>query len=229
MRDLCPRAAPLPSTTRSDASHAPAVERPLCRDDNRGRLRLQPLARSCGHALARGRHARLLGDLRFPARRAERRRLVGRISSRAASSRTATKWPFPRTAPRFIAARRSAHDHARGAGFARRRCRGPPRLGLESRLARPGDRADVIRGSRAGAAGRRRGAPGVFQSVRPDGIRSDRRALLATRRPRSPSEPRVWAAHVVVVEGESRGRAAVRDRPGPVSGPRPRHPSRRFP
>jgi cyclic beta-1,2-glucan synthetase len=30
-------------------------------------------------------------------------------------------------------------------------------------------------------------------------------ALLATRRPRSPDEPRVWAAHVLVTEGESVG------------------------
>ena len=30
-------------------------------------------------------------------------------------------------------------------------------------------------------------------------------ALLATRRPRSPAEPQVWAAHVVVVEGETVG------------------------
>ena len=32
-------------------------------------------------------------------------------------------------------------------------------------------------------------------------------ALLATRRPRSPGDPQVWAAHLAVVEGETRGRA----------------------
>ena len=37
-------------------------------------------------------------------------------------------------------------------------------------------------------------------------------ALLATRRPRSPGEPEVWAAHLAVVEGETR-RAACSSRP----------------
>ena len=50
-------------------------------------------------------------------------------------------------------------------------------------------------------------------------------ALLATRRPRSHGEPQVWAAHVVVVEGETVGERAIRDRPRPVSRPRARDPN----
>ena len=48
-------------------------------------------------------------------------------------------------------------------------------------------------------------------------------ALLATRRRRSPDEPRVWAAHLAVVEGELVGRAAVRDRPRTLHGAREEH------
>ena len=51
-------------------------------------------------------------------------------------------------------------------------------------------------------------------------------ALLASRRPRSPEEAPVWAAHVVVVEGETVGGRTVRDRPSavPRSRARPSHP-----
>ena len=45
-------------------------------------------------------------------------------------------------------------------------------------------------------------------------------ALLAHRRPREASEPPIWAAHAARVDGETVGRRAVRDRPGPVSRPR---------
>lgn len=52
-------------------------------------------------------------------------------------------------------------------------------------------------------------------------------ALIATRRPRSPDEPRVWAAHFAVIEGEAiapvqyetdRARLAARGAPGHLSG-----------
>ena len=49
------------------------------RDDDGGRLGLQPLARCCGHALARRRDLRRLGHLYLPARCAQRRSVVGRL------------------------------------------------------------------------------------------------------------------------------------------------------
>ena len=58
-------------------SVAPAVERPLLRDADRRGLGLQPLGRACRDALARGHDARRLGQLRLPARRRERRGVVG--------------------------------------------------------------------------------------------------------------------------------------------------------
>ena len=46
-------------------------------------------------------------------------------------------------------------------------------------------------------------------------------ALLATRRPRSNDEERVWAAHVATVEDHVDGVDPVRDRPGALPRPRP--------
>ena len=55
----------------ADARSPSAFQRPLSRRGHRCRRRLQPLARSGRHALARGRHARLLGNvLLYPRRRA---------------------------------------------------------------------------------------------------------------------------------------------------------------
>ena len=52
-------------------------------------------------------------------------------------------------------------------------------------------------------------------------------ALLATRRLRSPADAPVWAAHLAVVEGESVGRRAIRDRPRAFSWARARRFARR--
>ena len=64
-----------------------------------GRLRVQPLGRSRRHALARGRHPRRLGVLRLPARRRRAATCGPPATSRAASSRTATRSRSARTAP----------------------------------------------------------------------------------------------------------------------------------
>ena len=69
---------------------APAVERPLRGDADRGGLGLQPLGRSRRHALARGHDARRLGQLHLPARRRERRGLVGGLPAARRRGRTAT-------------------------------------------------------------------------------------------------------------------------------------------
>ena len=53
-------------------------------------------------------------------------------------------------------------------------------------------------------------------------------ALLATRRKQSDKETAVWAAHVVVVEGETVGDSAIRDGPRAVSRTRPRCPQPGF-
>ena len=69
------------------------------------------------------------------------------------------------------------------------------------------DRADELRRGRARAAGRRSRAPGVPESVRRDRVaRLVHGASLATRRPRSATEPPLWCAHVVARGRERVGR-----------------------
>ena len=64
---------------RSDSRHPPPLQRAICGDGHDGGLRIQPLARPCGYAMAGGPHARCLGNLRFSSRRTQRPGLVGRI------------------------------------------------------------------------------------------------------------------------------------------------------
>ena len=75
-------AAPVHFAARPHAAHASALERPICGDDHRGGLGIQPLAGHRGHAMARGRHLRRLGQLRFPSRYAQRRCVVGGLSAK---------------------------------------------------------------------------------------------------------------------------------------------------
>ena len=219
-------AAPLPFPARSRSAHAPALERPLRRDDHRRGLGIQPLARPRGHALARGRHLRRLGHLRLPARCAQRRRVVGGLSTerrRAGQLRGGVLRGSRRDRP----ARRNDHDDARGRGLARGRRRGAPRVDLEPRQPRPRDRADVVRRGRVGAARRRRGAPGLLQAVRADGVRRRRRrapghaAAAVARRARGlGGAPRRRGRR-------DRRRRAIRDRPGALSRARARASARR--
>ena len=85
------------------------------------------------HALARGHDARRLGQLHLPARRRERRGVVGRPTSRAARGPTATTSCSPRIAPSSCATtatltttprrRRLARGRRRGAARVDRQCR----------------------------------------------------------------------------------------------------------
>ena len=90
--------------------------------------------------------------------------------------------------------------------------------------ANPGDRADLVCRGRAGAAGGRRGAPGVLESLRPDRVRS--RAGRGARD--APTAISRRAAALAGARGGRRGRnrrrPPVGDRPRPVSRPRPRGP-----
>ncbi len=66
----------------ADSLYSPAFQRALFGDDYDGGLRIQPLARSCGYALARGSHTGPLGHVFFPARPIQRPGLVGGIPAK---------------------------------------------------------------------------------------------------------------------------------------------------
>ena len=157
------------------ARGAPALQRPLPRRGHQRGRRLQPLARPGGHALARGPDARLLGHVLLPARRRRR----GAFWS-AAHQPT-------------LQARRRSYEAIFSQGRAEFRRRDDDidthveisvspeddielrRISITNRgRTRAHDRADQLRRGRAGAAGGRRGAPGVQQPVRADRARPRR-------------------------------------------------------
>ena len=197
--------APLQLAAFARAAHASAVERPLLGDGDGGRLRLQPLARHRGHALARGRHLRWLGRLYLPARCAQRRDLVGRLSAQ----RRRTGQLRSRLSPR-IAPRSSARD-------------GTLTTTLEVAVS-PEDDAEVRRVSITNHGSRTReievtsyaeivlarqaddvAHPAFAKMFVETEFVPNLGAILATRRQRSSGDPQVWAAHLAVVEGERSG------------------------
>ena len=102
------------------ARGAAALQRPLPRDGHERGRRLQPLEGPRGHALARGRDLRQLGQLLLPARRRERRVLVERVPADARSAPTATRRSSREARAEF---RRRDHDY-RDAHGDRRLARG---------------------------------------------------------------------------------------------------------
>ena len=80
-RRTLPAVGGFSSAHQATPADASAVERPLHRHADGRRLRLQPLARLGRDPLARRRDLRRLGLLCLPAGRAQRQRLVGRLSA----------------------------------------------------------------------------------------------------------------------------------------------------
>ncbi len=190
---------------RRHAAGASAVQRPLCGDADGRRLRLQPLAGHRRHALARGRHARRLRQLRLPARRGERR-----VWSAGYQPTGVEPEPLRgdlHRGSRRVRAHGRAHHRRRSRSSSRPRttprCAAVPH---QHRQPRARHRGHLLRRAGAGAARGRRGAPGLLQAVRrrpsmsPGTAPSWRRGASAR-----PAKPDVWAAHLAVVEGEVLG------------------------
>ena len=216
-------AAALLLAAPAHSAHPAAVQRPLRRDDDRGRVGIQPLGRSRRHALARGRDARRLGHLHLPSRCGQRCGVVGGVPTDRRSNRIATK-------------RRSSRIGSRSSGVD-----GSITTTLEVAIS-PEDDAEVRRVTIANGGSRTREieltsyaeivlAPDAADAAHPAfsklfvqtdtgrqpreraqaSARTPRRsartfiddsgAILATRRRRSPDEPEVWAAHLAVSGG----------------------------
>ena len=131
-RRRAPGPAALPLPARPDAAHAPAVERPLRGHAHGRRLGLQPLAGPGRHALARGRHARRVGQLRLPARRAQRPVWSAGYQPTGAEPDT-YEVDLRRGPRRDPPSRRLDRDDPRGRRLARGRRRGAPGLGHQPR------------------------------------------------------------------------------------------------
>ncbi len=170
---------------RRDAAHPAAVQRPLRRDDHRGGIGLQPLA-----ATSRSRAGARMRPATTPGR-----------TSCCATSRRGERWSagfqpsgavpesydvsFAEDRAEFVRRDGAITDAARSDRVVGGRRRGPAGLAHQPRLRDAGDRGHVVRGGRARAGGRGRGAPGVLEPVHPDGDASPTLdTLLATRRRR---------------------------------------------
>ena len=167
------------------------------------RLRLQPLARaSRSRAGARTPRATPGAATSSCATSQSGARLVGRLPAERPRGRQ-LRGRLLRGPRRVPPARRRDRDRARGRRLARGRRRDPPRLAHQPRRAAPRDRADVLRRGRA----RRRRPPTPRTrrsrtcSCRPSASPSSARCSRPAGRGRATSR-RLWAAHVVAVEGE---------------------------
>ena len=229
VRDLvAARGAPVHLAPRRDPAHAPALERPLRGDgDGRG-IRLQPLAGTRRHALARGRDARSVGQLPVPARRARAARSGRPATSRAAPRPTATRSSTPRTTPSSAAATvrspparassspprttpRSAGCRSRTSGRASREIE----LTSYAEIALAPQAADVAHPAFQNLFVRDRVRPRARRPPRDPPAAVARRAARSGRRTSS-----------AVEDSAPRG-DPVRDRPGPLPRPRPIGPDAR--
>ena len=113
--------------------------------------------------------------------------LVDRLSADAAAAPSVTRRSSRRPAPSSAAAMSDIDIAHRDRRLAGRRHRAAPRHASPTARARTAhDRTDQLCRSRAGAAGGRRGASGLQQSVRADrDPAATAQAILCTRRPRS--------------------------------------------
>ena len=157
-----------------------------------------------------------MGQLPLPARHAHRRGVVGRPSAERGGGRQ-LRGHLLGGSRRVLPSRRLDRDRPdhRRVGGARRG--DPPRVTHQSRLARPRDRADVVRGDRAGAAGGRCRSSCLSEPVRGDGVRPRHRCHPGD----APSEIQGRAADL--------GRACGGGRGGERRGHPVRHGSRPLP
>ena len=178
------------------------------------RRRLQPLARPRGHALARRRDARLLGQLLLPARRRRAARFWSIAHQPTLSPAHQLRGDLL-AGPRRVPARRSTTSRRTSRSASRPRttssCAGS-RLTNRGRT-RAHDRAHELRRGRARAAGRRCRASARSRNlfVQTEIVRAHQ-AILCTRRPRSGGEQPPWMMHLMTVHGTARRRCVVRDR-----------------
>ena len=201
-RRASPAPAPALATRRFRSPHTalPARAVPLQRRLHRGghqrRRRRQLLPRPRGHAPPRGRDPRPGQPVPLPARRAQRRRLVGHLPAHAAASPTTTWSPScPRRRP--SAARDDEHrDPARDRGLARGRRRGaPPRAHQPQRPRRARSRSRATPRSCSAPPADDLAHPGLRQAVRRDRVPArERRPRLPPPAARAPTSRRLGAS-----------------------------------
>ena len=186
-------------------------------------------ARPRRHPLARGRDARSLGHLRLPARRRERRGLVGRLPAERRRADRLRARPSPRTARSSIGATARSRPRSRSSS----RPRTTPRSGASRSRTWGRGSAEIELTSYAEVVL----APPAADAAHPAFSNLFVQTEFARRPRRAAGDPppalaggdRGLGRPHVVVEGAARGRRPVRDRPRPLPGPRPRRSAPRCP
>ena len=207
---------------RRGAGSPSALQRPLPRRRHQRRRRLQPLARSGRHALARGCHARLLGH-----------------ASAICATWTAARFWSTAWQPTLKPAKTLRSDLHAGPG------RVPPHATTRSKRTReisvsPEDDIELRRITLTNRSESPRTievtsyaevvlAPQAQDLAHPafsnlfvqTELVRNRQAILCTRRPRSAEERPPWLVHMMTVRGTTVGEAVVRDRSDAVHRPGP--------
>ena len=218
-RDLeLPAVRRLPLRARRHAGDASAIERPLRGDGDRRRLRIQPLARSWRHALARGCHLRRLGRLHLSARCAERRGLVGGLS--AERRRTGQlRGHVHRGSGRVRADATERSRRPSKSSFRRRTT--PKSAACRSRTRATGPRTSRSPRTRNWCWRRRggRGAPGLFEAFRANRVSRQGRRHSGNAPPALARRARNLGGASCRRRRRDGGRAGDRNRPGAL--PRP--------
>ena len=197
---------PLPLAAHAVPARAVPVERQLHHRRHQRRRRRQLLARPRRDARPRGRHARPGQPVHLPARRAQRRRLVGDAPARRAASPTSTSSRSSPRRRRFQPPRRRASRRSSTSPSPRRttsRCGGSRSPTTATGRARSRSPATPRSCSRPPADDLAHPAFGkLFVETE---YLPERHALLCRRRPRAADEPALWAVHVLSLEGRPQG------------------------
>ncbi len=206
---------------RASAGGPSALQRPLSRRGHQRGRRLQPLARSGRHALARRRHARLLGHVLLPARSGQRRTSGpppgSRRSSRADATRRSSRRPAPSSAAATTRSTRTPKSASRPKTTSS--CGGSrsPTAPTSPRTIELTSYAEVV----LALAGQDLSHPAFSNLFVQTELVRDRQAILCTRRPRSAEEQPPWMMHLMTVQRHDRRRSVVRNRPDEIHRPRP--------
>ena len=185
-----------------------AFQRPLSRRRHQRGRRLQPLARSGRHALARRCHARLLGHVLLPPRSGQRRALVDRLAADAQDRPSATRRSSRRPGP-SSAARDDQIDTHTEISVSPEDDIELRRITLTNRSETPRtievtSYAEVVLAP-PGAGLSHPAFSNLF--VQTELVR-DRQAIYCTRRPRSAEEQPPWMMHLMTVRGTTIGEAS---------------------
>ena len=200
--------AGLHRSQRRGAGGPSALQRPVPRGCHQRRRRLQPLARPGRDALARRRHARLLGNVLLSARSGQRHALVQRLAADAQARQDGTRRSSPRPGPSSAARDDQIDTHTEISVS--------PEDDIELRRITITNRSESPRTIEVTSYAEVVLAPQAHDLAHPafsnlfvqTELVRNRQAIFCTRRPRSAEERPPWMMHLMTVQGTTIGEAS---------------------